>query len=142
MDRQPQLSILDTTVWVRLMDGDPGLGDETVDAIERAAAMGTLYVATLSLWEVAMLEAYGRIRLTVPVDAWLAEAIETPGLNLLEIDVPIAAESARLPGRFDGDAVDRMLVGAARTRSGCLYTSDPVIIAYGRLGYADIREVS
>lgn len=142
MDRQPHLSILDTPVWLRLMEGDPGLGGEIVDAIERSAALGSLYVATLSLWEVAILEAVGRIRFTVPVDIWLADAIETPGLNLLEIDVRIAAESARLPGPFDGDAVDRMLVGAARSRSGCLYTSDPAIIAYGRLGYVDIREVS
>ncbi len=123
------------------MDGDPGLGDQTVDAIELSAAMGALYVATLSLWEVAMLATLGRVRLTVPVETWLAEAIETPGLNLLEIDVSIAAESARLPGPFDGDAVDRMLISAVRTRGGCLYTSDPAIIAYGRLGYVDVREV-
>jgi PIN domain nuclease of toxin-antitoxin system len=141
MDRQPQPTILDTAVWLRLMEGDPGLSDQIVDAIEHSASMGTLYVATLSLWEIAMLEAIGRVRFTVPVDTWLAEAIETPGLNLLEVDVRIAAESARLPGPFDGDAIDRMLIGAARTRGGCLYTSDPAIIAYGRLGYADVREV-
>lgn len=137
MDRRRNLNILDTHVWLWLMEGDPRIGDHTVTALEAAAASGALYVATLSLWEIAMYEAAGRLRFSVPVDVWLAEAIATPGLSLLEIDVRIAAESARLPGSFKGDLGDRLLVSAARTQGGTIYTADPVILEYGEAGFVE-----
>ncbi len=141
MDQHAHLNILDTHVWLWLMEGDPRLADAVVDELEQSASMGTLSVLTLSLWEVAMFEAAGRIRFLVPVDTWLSEALETPGLNLLEIDATMAAESVRLPEDFDGDAVDRLLVSAARTRNGVLYTADPAIIAYGERGWGHVHAV-
>ncbi len=141
MDRHARLNILDTHVWLWLMEGDPRLTDELVESLEQSASVGTLSVMTLSLWEVATLEAAGRIRFLVPVDTWLLEALETPGLNLLEIDASIAAESARLPDDFPGDAVDRLLVSAARTRNACLYTADPAIIDYGKRGWVNVHAV-
>lgn len=137
-----RIAILDTHVWLWLMEGDPRLAGSLSDALEGAAAAGALCVVTLSLWEVAALEALHRVQLRVPVGAWLTDALATPGLSLIEIDPVIAAESVRLPGAFTGDPVDRLIVAAARTHAGRLYTADPDIIAYGAAGHVDVAEVA
>ncbi len=142
MASQPTLNLLDTHAWLWLMEGDARLDDRLVADLEDAASNGSLFVATLSLWEVAALESIGRVRFAVPVETWLHEALETPGLNLLEIDARVAAESARLPGGFAGDPVDRLLVAAARTHSGRLYTADRMILAYASEGYVDAVAVT
>lgn len=141
MDRQAQISILDTHVWLWLMEGDPGIGAEVIGALEHAASVGLLYVTSLSLWEIAMLERAGRVRFTVPVETWLEEALETPGLNLMQIDAQVAAESVRLPGEFPGDPVDALLVAAVRTHGGTLYTADPVLASYASTGAIRVQPV-
>ncbi len=123
------------------MEGDPRLEADVVNALEYAASLGALTVSAVSLWEVATLEAAGRVRFLVPVSAWLEEALATPGLSVLNVDPHIAAESASLPDAFSGDAVDRILVASARVRHGRLYTADPVIAAYAERGYVDVRTV-
>ena len=123
------------------MEGDSRLDGRTVAELERAASDGSLFVSTLSLWEVATLESLGRVRFAVPVETWLHEALDTPGLNLLPVDAGTAADSVRLPGAFTGDPVDRLLVAAARSHRGRLYTADPVILAYASAGYVDAVRV-
>ncbi len=142
MDETGKLAILDTHVWLWLMEGDPRLAGELAQALEDASTTGSLRITALSLWEVAALEALHRVQLRVPVGVWLADALATPGLSLIEIDPTIAAESVRLPGAFSGDPVDRLLVAAARTQAGTVYTADPDIIAYGAQGYVDVAEVA
>jgi len=119
------------------MEGDARFDPAMIGELEDAASTGSLFVSTLSLWEVAALESLGRVRFAVPVDAWFEEALGVPGLNLLDVDSRTAAESARLPGAFAGDPVDRLLVAAARTHGGRIYTADDRILAYGRAGYVD-----
>ncbi|MFW5688526.1 MAG: type II toxin-antitoxin system VapC family toxin [Spirochaetota bacterium] len=141
MDRETRPNILDTHVWLWLMEGDTRLGPTVVDRLEHAATTGALFVTSLSLWEIAALEAAGRVRFSVPVSTWLDEALETPGLNLLQIDARIAAESAALPGTFEGDPVDALLVAAARTLGARLYSADPAIISYSNQGHVDVERV-
>ena len=143
MASQRTPNILDTHAWLWLMEGDSRLDERMVADLEEAASEGSLFVSTLSLWEVATLESLGRVRFSVPVETWLQDALATPGLNLLEIDARVAAESARLPGTFAGDPVDRLLVAATRTHGGRLYTADRAILAYASAGYVDaVRVVS
>lgn len=121
------------------MEGVPRLGEEVVSELERAAVEGRLYVSAASLWEVASLVAMGAVRLVVPVRTWLEDALATPGLTLLPIDPECAAEAAHLPGEFVGDTVDRLLVAAARTSGGLLYTADPTLLAYADEGHVVAR---
>lgn len=132
-------SILDTRIWLELMEGDGRLADDVVAELERAAVEGRLFVSAVSLWEVASLVASGTVRLVVPVRTWLEDALATPGLTLLPIDPDCAAEAAHLPDVFPGDTVDRLLVAAARTSGGLLYTADPVLLSYARAGHVSAR---
>ncbi len=105
---------------------------------EAASIGGRLYICSISIAEVALLVSAGRVRLVVPVTAWLREAIETPGMQVIDIDIGIAAEGAGLPGGFLGDAADRLIVAATRLIGGRLATADPVLKRYGEEGYVSI----
>ena len=139
MEHTDQL-ILDTHVWLWLMDGDPRLGDSLIGITETASVESRLAVCDVSIWEVVALEAAGRVAFTMPVEMWLDDALATPGLRVIPIERALAVESARLPGSFDGDVPDRFIVAAARITGGAIVTADPRIIAYGNQGY--VRVVS
>ncbi|TVQ17451.1 MAG: type II toxin-antitoxin system VapC family toxin [Spirochaetaceae bacterium] len=133
--------VLDTHVWVWLMDGDPLLTAQLVGEIENAAEAGCLYVSAASLWEIAAMERLGRIRLSVPIDSWLREATSTPGLVVHPIDGAVAVDGARLPGSFPGDPVDRLIVATARTLGGTLITADPRLHEYAQGGHVALRSL-
>lgn len=128
--------ILDTHLWVWLMEGEERLGASGLRVeLERAARGERLFVSAVSVWEIAMLEAAGRLRFTVPCVTWLREALATPGLRMVPLSAPVALDSARLPGVFDGDPADRIIVATARSLGGRLATADDRLIAYGEAGF-------
>jgi PIN domain nuclease of toxin-antitoxin system len=129
------LTVLDTHVWIWVVEGDASaLSASAIDAIERAGREGALRVSAISVWEVAMLEAKGRISLSRPVGAWVHSALHAPGIRLLPLSPEIAVESTRLPGEPHGDPVDRMLMASARHLGGRLATCDREILRYATGG--------
>jgi PIN domain nuclease of toxin-antitoxin system len=136
----PEQLILDTHAWLWLMEGDPRLAPGMVTLAEEASVQSRLSVCAVSIWEVVALEAAGRVAFTIPVEAWLDEALATPGLTVLPIDRAVAVESGRLPGAFAGDVPDRVIVATARVTGGVLATADPRIIQYASQGYVVIAE--
>ena len=68
-----------------------------------------------------------------------ASAVETPGLSLIPLTPEIAIESSNLPGDFQGDPTDRILVATARGMGAMLLTHDRQLLAYGAARYANIR---
>lgn len=140
-EREPDLLLLDTHIWIWVMEGvERELADAAVGRIEQASTAGTVRVAVMSVWEVAMLEAQGRVRLALGIDEWVRRALAAPGTQLLELTPEIAIEATRLPGRLDGDPVDRILVAAARRVGATLVTRDERIIAYGGNGYVRVLD--
>lgn len=127
--------LLDTHAWLWL-ESDPGqIGKQAANRIARAARSGNLWVSVLSVWEIGMLVAKERIRLSMPVDEWVRQAAATPGMRMLGLSPEIALESTRLPDTPHGDPIDRMLVATARMHNLTLVTQDAKILAYARLGH-------
>jgi len=127
--------LLDTHVWVWLMLGDNRLGSVNRRMLEKAVPDGHLRVSIISVWEVAMLEAKGRLTLAGDCASWVREALAAPGLRLAELTPPIAIASTRLPGVFHGDPADRILIATARESEATLLTADQAILQYGSAGY-------
>jgi PIN domain nuclease of toxin-antitoxin system len=100
--------------------------------VEQAAARGNVLLSVISVWELGILEAKGRVRLQSPCDQWVREALATPGLSLAPLTPEIALESSRLPGLFHGDPADRIIVATARSLGARLLTRDQKMIEYGR----------
>ena len=127
--------LLDTHAWIWLMEGATGIPAAARGSIEQAANAGSLWVSAISVWEVAMLAAKGRVVFSTDVHAWVRQALAAPGLHLAPLSPEIAVASASLPGEFHGDPADRILVATARALTARFVTADRAILEYGRLGH-------
>jgi len=132
MPSPEKVLLLDTPVWLWLVGGAEPLKRPVLSAVEGAARRGRIRISAISVWEVAMLEAKGRIRLAKDCLAWVQEALSAPGTSLVPLTPEIAVESSRLPGEFHGDPADRILVATARLLGATLLTRDERILAYGK----------
>ena len=125
--------LLDTHYWIWLQFGTrERLTGPVQKAIDEAGASGNLLLSVMSIWELGLLEAKGRIQLDVPCEQWVREAMAMPGLSLAPLTPEIALASSRLPQPFHGDPDDRIIVATARTMGARLVTRDSRILEYGR----------
>ena len=128
--------LLDTHVWLWLMTGtEDKLSLTALDRIDQASRAGHLKVSAISVWEVAMLEARGRIKLNQDCLQWVRRALSQPGTELVPLSPEIAVSSTRLPADFHGDPADRILVATAREWSLTLVTQNAKILDYGARKY-------
>lgn len=127
--------LLDTHSWIWVCLGHEKMAKSASrKAIEKAFREHQLAVSAISLWEVAMLEAKGRLALTQPCQDWLEQAVAKMQIEVVPLSVDIAVESSRLPGGFHGDSADRLIVATARKNRYTLVTQDSLILSYGKQG--------
>jgi PIN domain nuclease of toxin-antitoxin system len=127
--------LLDTHVWIWLMEGSLELGHKQQKTINEAAQLGVVGIAAISVWEVAMLVEKKRIKLEKPLLAWVQEALALPGVELKPLTPEIAVESSQLPDGFHGDPADRLIVATARMHQLTLLTHDQKILDYAKKEY-------
>jgi PIN domain nuclease of toxin-antitoxin system len=131
--------LLDTHAWIWLLNGnEENLKPEFVNIIQQAASSELLSISAISLWEVAMLESKGRIRLSIDCLDWLKAALAAPGISLVPLTAEIASGSCTLPGEFHGDPADRIIVATAKILGARLLTRDAGIVHYGRQGHINV----
>jgi len=126
--------LLDTHTWLWLATGDERLPVPARRAIERQEASGSLYVAAISLLEIANMSRRNRVILPLPLEEWLTRALSEAGIALLDISPRIAAETALLPEGFHGDPADRLLVATARVQNLALCTHDKELLRHAKQG--------
>ncbi|NCC52538.1 MAG: type II toxin-antitoxin system VapC family toxin [Spartobacteria bacterium] len=131
--------ILDTHIWIWLMAGDAALSSsKALPVIEDFHKRKAIKVSVMSVWELGMLIAKGRIDLREDMHTWVNKALHAPGLSLLPLSPAAALDSSHLPGIFHGDPVDRILVSEARAHNATLVTRDRKIIRYAEAGHVRI----
>lgn len=135
--------VLDTHVWLWVVEGDRReVALQAIKEIEGASQRGEILVSAISVWEIGMLEAKGRISLSRPLEDWVRSALRAPGARLLPLTPEIAIESTRLPGSAHGDPADRILIASARVTGGCLATRDRGILEYAQAGHVATIDVT
>ena len=135
------LLVLDTHIWIWLLNGNVDqLSENALEAITEASESGQIGVCAISVWEVGMLEAKGRLRLSQGCMDWVRAALSAPGIRLLALTPEIAIESSRLPGEIHSDPADRMLAATARILNGTLITKDQKLLDYGAQSYLSVIE--
>src|SRR5216683_8250067 len=127
--------LLDTHVWLWVVAGSPELSQQARQTVDRAAAAGTLRIAAISLWEIALLASRGRIVLGKSIGLWLDEALADPGPAIDPLTPRIAVESFALPDVFHRDPADRLIVATARVANATLMTRDQRILDYAARGH-------
>jgi len=91
----------------------------------------SISISAITIWELALLAERGRIRLKEPLDAWLANLVLQPLIEVLPITPEIAAMGAQLGSGFHNDPADRIIAATARCHSLILVTSDERIRGWG-----------
>ena len=81
-----------------------------------------MFVSVISAWEVALLVQGGRLRLPVPLETWLEQAMSIPGLEIAHLTVPILGGAVRLAGLRD--PADMLIVATALQHGAPLITND------------------
>lgn len=128
--------LLDTHILIWLMSGNESLGSETRSYIEAVSQQsGKIHISAISIWEIGMLEAKGRIHLKEPVAQWIEKALKAPSIYLTPLSPEILIESCYLPGTIHADPADRMIIATARILNISLITKDARILDYASQGY-------
>ncbi len=117
--------LLDTHIVLWWLEG----GDRLTAEQRRAAAAAErgnekLYIADVTLWEIAMLAERGRITLAQGVAAFLDELESNARLEVLPISGAIAVDAVRLADSFPNDPADRLIAATARVHGHTLLTAD------------------
>lgn len=131
--------LLDTHVWVWYFEGAREKFARRIESvIEAAANRGEVFISSISVWEIALLEAHRRLELSQDVRAWVARALALPGVRLKGLSPAVAIESTRLPGSLHRDPADRILVSTARQTGASIVTNDRRILAYAKQGHVRV----
>jgi PIN domain nuclease of toxin-antitoxin system len=116
------LILLDTHALVWAVADRKRLSRAAASAIVQAQKEDGLAVAAISLWELAMLVARGRIQAYGTVDA--SVRLLTEGVTLKPITAEVAALAAQFPENFPKDPADRLIAATARAEGIALVTRD------------------
>ena len=114
--------LLDTHALVWAVADRKRLSRAAAAAIVQAQKEDGLAVAAISLWELAVLVARGRIQAYGTVDA--SVRLLTEGVTVKPTTAEVAALAAQFPEDFPKDPADRLIAATARAEGIALVTRD------------------
>lgn len=123
--------LVDTHVLLWWFGGDtPKLSATARKALEFERNGGTIFVSSITAWEIAILVERGRIGLSTDVLTWLETVSLVEAIKFVPIDNEIAVWSTRLGVEFHKDPADRYIVATCQKLSTPLVTADRNIRRY------------
>lgn len=124
--------VLDTHIWIWWVNGDQSqLGSSRINLIQSADLVS---VSAISCFEVAWLNAHGRIELPFDKFKWFTLALGGSGVELLPITPEIAGIAVDLP-EHHSDPQDRIIIATAIKHGAHLMSLDKKFP-----GYQEIRD--
>jgi PIN domain nuclease of toxin-antitoxin system len=127
--------LLDTCAAIWLAEDEP-VHEAVAEAIDQAARDGVpIFVSAMSAWEVGMLNARGRLVMSMSPEAWFEALLAVPGIMLADISVKILIASSFLPGTPPRDPADRIIAATAREHGYQLVTRDGLLLDYAAEGH-------
>ena len=122
--------VLDTNAWIWWVSDPEKLSARARAVVAAAEKKGDIILSSISVWEVAVKHAAGKLDLDRDLRAWLRLATAYPGIRVEPITQDDAIESVLLPGRLHRDPADRFIVALSRRLGAKLVTRDREIRRY------------
>lgn len=120
--------IADTHAWIWWVTDDRRLSKKARRTLDAERSVG---VCAISVWEVAMLVAKGRLRLDRDVKTWVNDALAADSIELLPLTPDVALTAAALGSAIHADPADRMIIASALTHDAQVVTKDDAIAGTG-----------
>ena len=125
--------ILDTHVWVLFVSNPELLSKRAKRSLDAAMEEKGILISSISAWEVALLVAKKRLRLTLGVTDWIAKSEALPFITFIPVDNAVAIKSVNLPQPLHSDPADRIIIATAISMGAPLVTKDKKILKYAHV---------
>jgi len=125
--------VLDTHVWVLFVSNPELLSKRAKRALDAAMEEKGILISSISAWEVAVLVAKKRLRLTLDVTDWLTKSEALPFITFIPVDNAVAIKSVNLPQPLHSDPADRIIIATAISMGAPLVTKDEKILKYAHI---------
>lgn len=122
--------VLDTHVWVWFVSNPELLSKSAKRSVDNAMEEKRILISSISAWEVALLVANGRLKLTLDVVDWIAKSEMLPFIQFIPVDNSIAVKSVNLPQPLHSDPADRIIIATANAMGAPVVTKDKKILNY------------
>jgi len=119
--------LLDTCTFLWLTGGDFELSDRACEAIVDAS--NQVYLSPISVWEIVIKHALGRLTLNQPAERLVPEQREIHRVESLPVTEYAALQLGKLPP-LHRDPFDRMLVSQSIAEACVIATPNPLIRQY------------
>ena len=132
MTKNPESILLDTHIWLWLASGaEKGISPSLRALIERLAPHGQARISAISVWEIGILAAKGKIAFDCPVKEWISRGLRDSRIEVQDVNSEIAIESTLLSD-FHEDPADRILIATTRYLDTTLITRDKEILSWAK----------
>lgn len=119
--------LLDTCTFLWIIVGANELSPSAKALFANPA--NEMLLSVVSIWELSIKHALGKLPLPSPMDRFLVEQRERHGISVLPLHEGAVLHLHKLP-RLHGDPFDRMLICQAIEHDCLLLTPDPLITQY------------
>ncbi|MGH7356312.1 MAG: type II toxin-antitoxin system VapC family toxin [Candidatus Rokuibacteriota bacterium] len=116
--------LLDTHSWLWLCLEPRRLSRTASAAIADAARAGGLAIASITVWEAALLIVRGRLMPQGTPESWLSDLVDRSNVVVKEITPAVAMLAMQWPADFPRDPGDRIIAATARAEGLQLVTGD------------------
>ncbi|KJW02963.1 PIN domain protein [Rickettsia endosymbiont of Ixodes pacificus] len=120
--------VLDTHVLLWSLLQPEELSEQIKHKINLAQENSQLFLSSISLWEIAILNFKKRINIYEPIKDFLNSITNINGLSIKDISPEIATESIFLMDDFHGAPADRIIVATVKCLGATLLTRDQKIL--------------
>jgi PIN domain nuclease of toxin-antitoxin system len=121
---------LDTHAWIWFISNPKLLSKKAKKAIDDAMKENGVMISSISVWEVALLAAKNRLKLTLDITDWVAKSKILPFIQFIPVSNAIAIKSINLPQPLHPDPADRIIIASALSAGTPLVTKDKKILDY------------
>ena len=122
--------VLDTHVLLWWVSNPDQLSRKARSTIERTIADGSIYISSISAWEIAMLVERKRLALTMDVKDWITRCEAIPYIKFVPVTNGIAIKAVQLTGDIHNDPADRIITATTLSMGATLVTMDEKLRNY------------